>query len=84
MDKLDTTYLKRCTLALERAYSNLQSYDQEMIEHDIYRSAVIKEFEIVLEQSGKLLKKVLSAYFHSNKAVDQLVFKDTLNPCSSL
>lgn len=42
----------------------------------IYRSASIKEFEIILEQSGKLLRKVLKPYFHSSKTVDELYFKD--------
>jgi hypothetical protein len=42
----------------------------------MYRSACIKEFEIILEQSGKLLRKSLKPYFHSSKAVDQLIFKD--------
>ena len=36
----------------------------------------IKEFEIILEQSGKLLKKTLKPYVHSNKAADKLFFKD--------
>ena len=76
MNKIDTTYLKRCNLALENAYGRLKRYKIEDIEYDIYRSAVIKEFEIILEQSGKLLKKVLRPYFHSNRAVDKLVFKD--------
>ncbi len=73
---IDTTYLKRCINALDIAYNTLQKYSQEDIEHDIYRSAVIKEFEIILEQSGKLLKKSLKPYFHSSKAVDALYFKD--------
>lgn len=42
----------------------------------MYRSACVKEFEIILEQSGKLLRKLLKPYFHSSKAVDELVFKD--------
>ena len=37
---------------------------------------MIKEFEIILEQSGKLLKKSLKPYFHTSKAVDRLFFKD--------
>jgi len=76
MNKLDTTYIKKCNDALERAYSFLSKYNEEDIEYEIYRSAVIKEFEIILEQSGKLLKKVLRPYMHTNKAVDKLVFKD--------
>ncbi len=76
MNRIDTTYLSRCNLALERAYIQLGKYQISDLEYEIYRSAVIKEFEIILEQSGKLLKKALRPYFHSNKAVDKLVFKD--------
>jgi len=76
MEKIDTTYLQRCILALDGAYTSLQNYTPDDIKYDIYRSAVIKEFEIILEQSGKLLKKVLKPYFHTPKAVDKLVFKD--------
>jgi nucleotidyltransferase substrate binding protein (TIGR01987 family) len=63
-------------MALQRAYNLLSKYDKEEIEYEIYRSAVIKEFEIILEQSGKLLKKVLKPYLHTNRAVDKLMFKD--------
>ncbi len=73
---IDTTYLKRCIRALNIAYDTLEKYTIDDIEYDIYRSAVVKEFEIILEQSGKLLKKNLKPYFHSSKAVDKLYFKD--------
>jgi len=42
----------------------------------MYRTACIKEFEIILEQSGKLLRKVLTPYFHTSKEVDKLYFKE--------
>ena len=74
--KIDTTYFERCIAALEKALGLLQKSQPENIDYDIYRSACIKEFEIILEQSGKLLRKTLKPYFHSSKAVDQLVFKD--------
>jgi len=74
--EIDTTYLERCIATLDKAYALLQQSDAESIEYDMYRSASIKEFEIILEQSGKLLRKALKPYFHSPKAVDQLVFKD--------
>ncbi|MEA3331227.1 MAG: HI0074 family nucleotidyltransferase substrate-binding subunit [Campylobacterota bacterium] len=74
--KIDTTYLKRCVLALDKAYHTLEKYSVEDIEYDIYRSATIKEFEIILEQSGKLLKKAFKPYFHTPKAADSLYFKD--------
>lgn len=74
--KIDTTFLHRCILALEKANDTLGQYSIEDIEYDIYRSAIVKEFEIILEQSGKLLKKAIKPYFHSSKAVDRLYFKD--------
>jgi nucleotidyltransferase substrate binding protein (TIGR01987 family) len=49
---------------------------KDNLEYDLYRSAVIKEFEVILEQSGKFLKKIITPYFHSKKAVDRLTFKD--------
>ncbi len=73
---IETTYLDRCVKTLEKAYELLEKAQPEDIEYDMYRSACIKEFEIILEQSGKLLKKVLKPYFASSKAVDMLVFKD--------
>ena len=73
---IDTPYYERCILTLESAYSLLKKANPENIDYDMYRSASIKEFEIILEQSGKLLRKVLKPYFHSSKAVDELYFKD--------
>lgn len=73
---IDTSYLEKCINALEKAYENLLKFHSEDLEYEIYRSAVIKEFEIILEQSGKLLKKALKPFFHTSKAVDKLYFKD--------
>lgn len=76
MNELDTTYIKKCNLALARAFEYLAKFDEAEIEFEMYRSAVIKEFEIILEQAGKLLKKSLKPYLHTNKALDKLRFKD--------
>ena len=73
---IDTTFVERCIATLDKALSLLKQSNTESIEYDMYRSACIKEFEIILEQSGKLLRKVLKPYFSSPKAVDQLVFKE--------
>ena len=74
--RIDTAYLERCISTLEKALSLLHQSEPDTIDHDMYRSACIKEFEIILEQSGKLLRKALKPYFHSSKAADQLAFKD--------
>lgn len=73
---IDTSFLLRCILTLDQAHALLLKADPESIEYEMYRSACVKEFELILEQSGKLLKKCLKPYFHSSKAVDRLVFKD--------
>ncbi len=75
---IDTTFLRRCIGALETAFGEIAKYrrmEDDFI-YDIYRAACVKEFELVLEQSGKLLRKRLAAFFASNRQADRLVFKD--------
>ena len=75
-DKINVDYLNRCVCALESAYKQMSNKPPDDISYEIYRAACIKEFEIILEQSGKLLRKKLRAWFPSNQAVDRLTFKD--------
>lgn len=73
---VDVTFLNTCLSTLEKAYNALtQSSPQDGL-YEIYRAACVKEFELVLEQSGKLLRKRLHPYFANNKEVDRLTFKD--------
>ena len=74
---IDTTFLRRCIASLERAVQEIGRLDDsEDVLYEIYRAACVKEFELVLEQSGKLLRKRLAAYFASNRQADRLNFKD--------
>ena len=73
---IDTTFLRRCIRALELAFTEIESYGKSDILHDLYRAACVKEFELVLEQSGKLLRKRLAAFYASNRQADELAFKD--------
>lgn len=73
---IDTSFLERCILTLEKALKLLEQTDEKEISYDLYRSACVKEFEIILEQTGKLLKRCLKPYFHSPKEADKLYFKD--------
>lgn len=73
---IDTTYLQKCIETLEKAFGLMQESDQSGIDYELYRSASVKEFELIMEQTGKLLKKALKPYFHSSIAVDRLYFKD--------
>ena len=54
---LQTGNLRRCIRILESAYEALQERAADEMLYDIYRAACVKEFELVLEQSGKLLRK---------------------------
>ena len=69
--EIDTTFLEKYILALEEVLQLLQKTKKDSLEYEIYRAS----FEIILEQSGKLLKKCLKPYFHSSKEVDNLAFK---------
>lgn len=73
---IETGYLNKCIDTLQKAYDMIMSVSVDDAHYDLYRSAVVKEFEIILEQSGKLLRKALKPYFHSSKEVDRLYFKD--------
>ena len=74
--EIDTAFYNRRILTLEKAHLLLLESEKDSIEYEMFRSACVKEFEIILEQTGKLLKKALQPYFHSHKAVDALVFKE--------
>ncbi len=74
--QVDATFLRRCLGTLDHALAALQRTDPDDIEYDVFRAACVKEFELVLEQSGKLLKKRLTPYFANSRQVDRLVFKD--------
>ena len=73
---IDTTFLRRCIATLKLALEHLQRAEEDAIIYDLHRAACVKEFELVLEQSGKLLRKRLAPYFASNRQADRLVFKD--------
>ncbi len=70
MSKLNTDYFARCITTLEQAFAGLTQQPTDSVLYDIYRAACVKEFEIILEQTGKLLKKCLKPYFASTQHVD--------------
>lgn len=73
---INTDFLTRCICVLETALEQLPQYDEDDVWYDIFRTACVKEFELILEQSGSLLKKRLRLYFASNRQADQLTFKN--------
>ena len=74
---IDTTFLRRCIGTLEQAFGEISVQGKaDDFAYEIYRAACVKEFELVLGQSGKLLRKRLASYFASNRQADRLAFKD--------
>jgi nucleotidyltransferase substrate binding protein (TIGR01987 family) len=73
---INTNFLVRCIHTLEEAFTQLQGFKADHSFYDIFRAASVKEFELILEQSGKLLRKRLRPFFASNRQVDRLTFKD--------
>lgn len=73
---INTDFLTRCIRTLEGAFGQLQQRDPGDELYDMFRAAAVKEFELVLEQSGSLLKKRIRPYFASNRQADRLTFKD--------
>lgn len=73
---IDTTYISKCLKTLISVTNSLRNLDKESIEYDIYRAAAVKEFELILEQAGTLLKRALRHFYFSSQKVDSLFFKD--------
>ena len=59
----------------------MQQHQPDEIAYGIYRSACVKEFEIIEEQCGSLLKKRLRDYFASNREANTLSLQRHLPPC---
>ncbi len=75
MEKINVEYLEKCLKILEQSYSMTKNTDENSIEYEMYRNALVKSFEITLEQAGKLLRKRLRPYFVNKQSVDKLNFK---------
>ena len=68
--------LARFIQTLDRSLQHLAQSEPGSDDYEVYRNAVIKGFELTLETSGKLLRKVLRDYVANPKTVNDLVFKD--------
>ena len=78
MDTLDLTALERCLATLERAHARLGVTSPTADDHDLFRAACVKEFELILEIVMKLLRKVLREYVTSTRELNSLPFKQIL------
>ena len=73
---INTDFYSNCIATLDLAWRSLAASSPNQLEHNLYRSACVKEFEIILEQSGQLLKKRLNPYFAHRGQIAALSFND--------
>ena len=78
MDTLDLTALERCLSTLRRAHARLVVTDATNDDHDLFRAACVKEFELILEIVVRLLRKVLREYVTSTRELNDMPFKQIL------
>ena len=76
MARINTDFLVRCIGELERFLEELERHEPGEFYYDLSRAACVKEFELVLEQSGSLLRRRLRPFFASAGEANRLVFKD--------
>lgn len=73
---LRTDHLARCITTLEAALEGLSDHEPGKIAYEIYRAAAVKQFELILEQGGGLLRKRIADWLPSRGAAAALTFKD--------
>ncbi len=73
--RTDTTFLRSCIDRLGACLDALAVAEDETARR-LTGEALASYFEVALEQSGKLLRKRLAAWFASNRQADRLHFKD--------
>lgn len=73
---LNTENFAKCINTLEASLAALRKAETGSTEYEVFRLAVIKGFELVLESSGKLLRKALKNFGGSPRDIDALQYKD--------
>lgn len=73
---LQTQHLARCLATLECSLELLRRSSPGGTEHEVFRNATVKGFELTLETSAKLLRKALRRFVAVPRSVDELPWKD--------
>ena len=70
---LRTEHLARCLQTLEKSLEQLDRAPKDTIEHEVFRNAVVKGFELTLETAGKLLRRAVKTYVANPRTVDEML-----------
>jgi hypothetical protein len=76
--ELNTDHFLRCIQTLESSLAFYRKADPDSIEQEVFRNAIVKACELCQETFFKLLKKVLRAYGHGARQLDQTPVKQLL------
>lgn len=82
MKQLNTDHLSQCIKTLELSLQRLQQAEKNSLDYEVFRNATVKGFELVLETSGKLLRKALKSYLGNPHSIDELTYKEVLRHAS--
>jgi len=75
---LNINQLRRCMKALDSSLVFYQTAENDSIEQEVFRNAIIKGYELTQETAFKLLKKALKAFGHGGKKLEATPVKDIL------
>ena len=75
---LNINQLRRCMKTLDSSLVFYQKAENDSIEQEVFRNAIIKGYELTQETAFKLLKKALKAYGHGGKKLESTPVKDIL------
>ena len=75
---LNSNQLRRCMKTLDSSLVFYQKAENDSIEQEVFRNAIIKGYELTQETAFKLLKKALKAYGHGGKKLESTPVKDIL------
>ena len=75
---LNINPLRRCMKALDSSLVFYQTAENDSIEQEVFRNAIIKGYELTQETAFKLLKKALKAFGHGGKKLEATPVKDIL------
>ncbi len=75
---LNVDHLKRCRQTLLSSLLRYHEVEENSIDQEIFRNAIIKGYEISQETAFKLLKKALKNFGHAPKKLESTAVKDIL------
>ena len=72
MPRINTDSITRSVSTLELALECLREQEPGEVMYDVYRSACINEFQVIMELTDSLLRRRLRPYFASVSQVNEL------------